>query len=95
MNYKEAIEKVEKSKHLIGAPLGDYTIAHLIISTLDKLNEVLTEYYSNGFDNENSLIKFGIINSEDLNIYLFPPRYIGAGFFSRLDNYLPPMPNSE
>lgn len=87
MDYNEAAEKLDKYKYLIGKPLADADIQLLIISTFDDLGDVVSLYYSNGYDNKRALIDLNIID-KDLQVYLFPSRHLGLGLYSELESYL-------
>jgi hypothetical protein len=88
MTYTEAKVLTEKHKGLIGQPLGEYVVKHIIISPLNNLSEVASTYSSNGLNNKSALIELGLLNSEDLSVYLFPSFKIPLSTWDELENYL-------
>jgi hypothetical protein len=88
MTYQEAEKKVQENKDLIGKPLFQYTVEHLVISPLNELGDIVVTYYKNGFNNKTALEEAGLLNNKNLKIFLFPARYIASQFVSELEVYL-------
>lgn len=88
MTYEEALRKVQKHTNLIGRPLGEYKVEYLIISTLDNLGNVVATYLTNGFDNEQALSEHGLLNNNNLLVYLWPAKYLKYYSFTELEEYL-------
>ena len=88
MTLAEAYLLLEKYPNLIGKPLGNSYIEYLIISTPEKLNEIVEDYFKYDLPNELALKKRGIYESAELDIFLFPDLNNGIVLYDRIESYV-------
>ncbi len=93
MTYEEAKSKLTDNKNVIGENVfvvgkNFGGIRHMIISSRDRLNEVTNAYFKNGYNNQQALIEVGIIDSNELDVFLFTDMRTGNGNFISIEEHL-------
>ena len=97
MTYKEAVDKKEKYKYLIGKPLNPVNPDHMVINEIliasyNTISKILVHTY-NGMDNKSALMLTGFDN--DLDIFLVYKQTGGINGYYHIDQYLSKFPPSQ
>jgi hypothetical protein len=94
MNYREAIKLKEKHDGLWGFAFGNglsttgYNVYLKIIGHYDKWENVFEEMRNKGCSNESALKNLGLIDSEELTVWMVTDPYRQPINEVRLDEYV-------
>jgi hypothetical protein len=88
MTYSEAIALRTQNLNILGKPFRRSAVKHLIISTPERLTDIIKEMFKYDHNNESALAKLGILNSQELDVFVLPDMSSGLVIYGRLLEYL-------